>query len=62
METVSKITPGKRAPTITSLDDPNWMAVESMVLKEKIADVMDELKACGATDILVLNIANSRAG
>ena len=33
-----------------------------MVLKEKIASVMDELTACGATDILVLDIANSRTG
>lgn len=31
-----------------------------MVLKETIASVMDELTDCGATDILVLNIANSR--
>ncbi|KAK3175883.1 hypothetical protein OEA41_007205 [Lepraria neglecta] len=62
LETVTKITPGKRAPTITALEDPRWAAISSMVLKEKIASVMDELTACGATDILVLNIANSRAG
>lgn len=31
-----------------------------MVEKKKIATVMDELASCGATDILVLNIANSR--
>ena len=33
-----------------------------MVLNEKIANVMDDLTACGATDILVLAIANSRTG
>jgi ATP phosphoribosyltransferase-like protein len=38
------------------------MAVSSMVEKKKIATVMDELTAMGATDILVLNIANTRAG
>jgi len=36
------------------------MAVSSMVEKKKIATVMDELTAMGATDILVLNIANTR--
>jgi ATP phosphoribosyltransferase len=33
-----------------------------MVEKKTIATVMDELTAVGATDILVLTIANSRAG
>lgn len=36
------------------------MAVSSMVEKNRIATVMDELTACGATDILVLDIKNSR--
>lgn len=31
-----------------------------MVEKNRIATVMDELTAVGATDILVLDIANSR--
>ncbi|KAL2058597.1 hypothetical protein ABVK25_001325 [Lepraria finkii] len=62
LETATKITPGMRAPTITALEDSAWAAVSSMVLKEKIAIVMDELTACGATDILVLSIANSRTG
>jgi ATP phosphoribosyltransferase len=56
----SKITPGKRAPTITALEAENWVAVSSMVEKKRIATVMDELIKVGATDILVLNIANSR--
>lgn len=58
----AKITPGKRAPTINALEEEGWMAVSSMVEKKKIATVMDELTAMGATDILVLNIANTRAG
>ena len=58
----SKITPGKRAPTVTSLEEPDWVAVSSMVERNRIAPVMDELTAVGATDILVLTIANSRAG
>lgn len=60
LETASKITPGKRAPTITALEEENWVAVSSMVEKKRIATVMDDLIKEGATDILVLNIANSR--
>ncbi|KAI4153816.1 MAG: hypothetical protein L6R39_001486 [Caloplaca ligustica] len=60
LSTATKITPGKRAPTITQLDEADWVAVSSMVEKKKIATVMDELASCGATDILVLSIANSR--
>jgi len=58
----TKVTPGKRAPTVTKLDDADWMAISSMVPREQLAGVMDELIACGATDILALNIANARTG
>lgn len=33
-----------------------------MVEKKRIATVMDELTGVGATDVLVLEIANSRTG
>ncbi|KAK3695284.1 hypothetical protein B0T22DRAFT_477966 [Podospora appendiculata] len=56
----SKITPGKRAPTITSLDEEGWVAVSVMVEKKRIAPAMDELMLVGATDILVLDIHNTR--
>ncbi|KAI0136572.1 hypothetical protein BJ170DRAFT_18227 [Xylariales sp. AK1849] len=55
------IAPGKRAPTITSLEEEGWIAVSVMVEKKKIAPVMDELTKVGATDILVLQIANTRS-
>ncbi|TDZ60817.1 ATP phosphoribosyltransferase [Colletotrichum trifolii] len=54
------ITPGKRAPTITTLDEEGWVAVSSMVEKKKIALVMDDLTRVGAQDILVLDIHNTR--
>lgn len=56
----SKITPGKRAPTVTSLDDEAWVAVQAMVEKKSIASVMDDLSAMGATDIIVTKIDNTR--
>ena len=43
----SKITPGKRAPTVTSLDEPDWVAVSSMVETKTIATVMDDLTVVG---------------
>ncbi|KAF3355505.1 ATP phosphoribosyltransferase like protein [Verticillium longisporum] len=54
------ITPGKRAPTVTTLDTEGWVAVSCMVVKKEIAVVMDKLTAAGAQDILVLDIHNSR--
>ncbi|KAL7629465.1 ATP phosphoribosyltransferase (ATP-PRTase) (ATP-PRT) [Parahypoxylon ruwenzoriense] len=57
---VTKIAPGKRAPTITSLEEDGWVAVSVMVEKKKIAPIMDELYKVGAADILVLDIANTR--
>ncbi|KAG9240284.1 ATP phosphoribosyltransferase [Calycina marina] len=59
---VTNITPGKRAPTINALEEAGWVAISVMVEKKKIATVMDELTAVGATDILVLIIANTRTG
>lgn len=56
----SKITPGRRAPTITSLEDPGWVAVQAMVPRATMATVMDDLNAMGATDILITRIENSR--
>lgn len=61
LATASKIAPGKRAPTITTLDEEGWVAVSVMVEKKKIATVMDELIKVGAHDILVLQIANTRS-
>lgn len=54
------VTPGKRSPTITSLDDGEGKAVSSLVLAKDVNRIMDELRRVGATDILVLEIKNSR--
>ncbi|GAA5838633.1 hypothetical protein JCM11251_003247 [Rhodosporidiobolus azoricus] len=55
-----QITPGRRAPTVSPLDDPEWVAVSSMVLKAEVADVMDRLQAIGASDVLVIGLSNCR--
>ena len=60
LKAAEKITPGKRAPTVTSLEDRDWVAVSVMVLRSKVATIMDELSAIGAEDILTFKLQNSR--
>ncbi|OSC96511.1 ATP phosphoribosyltransferase [Trametes coccinea BRFM310] len=54
------VTPGRRAPTVSPLEDEAWVAVSSMVEKNRAADVMDELVEIGAEDILIFNLDNCR--
>jgi ATP phosphoribosyltransferase len=54
-----KITPGKRSPTITSLDDGESKSVSALVPAKDVNVIMDQLHEVGATDILVMNLANS---
>ena len=55
-----EISPGKRSPTITNLEEPGIKAVSSLVLKKEVSDKMDALHDIGATDILVLEMTNTR--
>jgi len=55
-----EITPGKKSPTITNLECGNLKAVSSLVLKKEVSEKMDALHDIGATDILVLDLKNSR--
>jgi len=60
LSTATAVTPGRRAPTISPLEDTDWVAVSSMVERSKMADVMDQLVSVGAEDILIFNLDNSR--
>jgi ATP phosphoribosyltransferase len=55
-----KITPGKRSPTITPLDDGESKAISALVLTKEVNSIMDQLHDIGATDILVMEVKNSR--
>ena len=57
---VTKITPGRRAPTISSIEDDGWVAVSAMVEKKKVAIVMDELVEAGAEDTFIVALQNCR--
>ncbi|KAJ2781744.1 ATP phosphoribosyltransferase (ATP-PRTase) (ATP-PRT) [Coemansia interrupta] len=61
LETACGIAPGRQAPTVTPLEQDGWVAVSVMVEKSRLAETMDALQEAGATDILVLQIANARA-
>jgi len=60
LSSVTLVTPGRRAPTVSPLDNGDWVAVSSMVEKSRIATIMDELMKAGAEDILVFNLDNCR--
>jgi ATP phosphoribosyltransferase len=57
-----KITPGKKAPTISPLEDDLWVSVSSMVSKADVVNIMDQLEEIGAQDILITEIKNARMG
>jgi len=54
------ITPGRRAATITPLEDKDWVAVSAMVLHKNSADIMDALLEVGAKDIFTMSLHNCR--
>ncbi|KAK4561034.1 ATP phosphoribosyltransferase (ATP-PRTase) (ATP-PRT) [Recurvomyces mirabilis] len=60
LEKCSKITPGKRAPTVNNLEEEGWVAVQAMVESGQVATVMDELSLAGAQDILIMKLENTR--
>jgi ATP phosphoribosyltransferase len=55
-----KITPGKKSPSILPLERGDWVAVHAMVIRKEVPNIIDELCAVGATDIIVVALANCR--
>ena len=60
LHAATAVTPGRRAPTISPLEEEGWVAVSSMVEKKRTAEVMDKLVDIGAEDILIFNLDNCR--
>ncbi|CEM37973.1 unnamed protein product [Vitrella brassicaformis CCMP3155] len=54
------ITPGRRSPNVTNLEEEGWFAISAMVKKSELMDVMDRLADCGAIDILAFDIRSCR--
>ena len=54
------LTPGFQSPTVSSLHDPQWCAVRSLVPNRDLNRVMDDLSAAGARAILVTALQAAR--
>jgi ATP phosphoribosyltransferase len=55
-----KITPGFNSPTVNSLEDSDWCAVQAMVKTKQVIEVMEKLETLGASAILETSINNCR--
>jgi ATP phosphoribosyltransferase len=60
LDKASKVTPGIESPTVSPLQDPEWVAVRAMVPRADTNHVMDELYEIGARAILVSAIHAAR--
>jgi ATP phosphoribosyltransferase len=60
LKTATAVTPGVESPTVSPLQDPDWVAVRAMVPRVDINHVMDELYDIGARAILVTTIHAAR--
>jgi len=56
----SEITPGIESPTVSPLQNPDWVAVRAMVPRKDANRIMDELYAIGARAILVSSLVACR--
>ncbi len=53
LDEIRELLPGCKAPTVVQLAEPGYLAVHSMVLEERFWDVVDRVRCCGGSDILV---------
>jgi ATP phosphoribosyltransferase len=60
LDAATAITPGIESPTVSSLHDPEWVAVRSMVPRADTNHIMDELYELGARAIIVSSIHAAR--
>jgi ATP phosphoribosyltransferase len=54
------ITPGFESPTVSTMQDPQWLAIRAMVSKGAVHQVMDQLYSIGARAILVTELHGCR--
>jgi len=49
---IASLVPGLKKPTISTLSDPNWIAMEVVVQKEDVRKLIPRLKEKGASGII----------
>ena len=55
-----KVAPGYNSPTVNGLEDKDWCAVQVMVRRKDVINVMEQLESLGASAILETEIVNCR--
>lgn len=58
LDQICKIIPSLKSPTVLPLNDDNEVAIHSVIPIDHFWEVMEELKAAGATGIVILPIEN----
>lgn len=58
LATITGIIPALKSPTVLPLADPDMIAIHSVIPIHQFWEVMEELKAAGATGIVILPIEN----
>ena len=53
---IKAILPGLKTPTVSRLADAGWVSLSTVVEVDRFWDTMEDLKAAGASDVLVLPI------
>ncbi len=56
LEAVKKLLPALHAPTVSSLSDEGWYAVETVVVESVVREIIPELKAAGAEGIIEISL------
>ena len=56
LEKVKELLPALHSPTINSLTDDGWYAVETVVDESVVREIMPDLKAAGAEGIIELSL------
>lgn len=56
LQAVSDILPVLKSPTVLPLAEEGWSSIHSVINEHQFWDVIDELKAAGAEDILIVPI------
>jgi ATP phosphoribosyltransferase len=56
LETICKILPGLKSPSILPMPDANWCSIHTVIEESNFWDLIDQLKGNGAEGILVMPI------
>lgn len=51
---ISRVLPALHAPTVNTLSDPSWVAIETVVAESVVREIIPQLKAAGASGIIEL--------